>query len=272
MSTVHRTWKTFACSLIASRPSNCQLSLVLLNTFGLHPNPAQRGVVPYVDEKKPDTGPRTHAVASGDALQGNASASCSEIAGLTRDRYAASCSGRDPNAAQQHMNASIAVANAGLANLLDPLLEGGLSEATRLVAVDVSTRNTRQARRIDTSQSPRISSTSLRLRTGFKAFGGGRPEASPCRGSNRPPPRLTANICYRHAVSTLLKKNAFWASENLGAFIALRSSQPGNHSGKLYPKTVEDSGLRPRWRVGRRSEAGSRRSRSSGLREHEVGH
>jgi len=27
--------------------------------------------------------------------------------------------------------------------------------------------------------------------------------------------------------------NAFWASENLDAFIALRSSQPGNHRGKL---------------------------------------
>ena len=37
--------------------------------------------------------------------------------------------------AQQHMNASIAVANAGLANLLDPLLEGSLSGATRLVVV-----------------------------------------------------------------------------------------------------------------------------------------
>jgi hypothetical protein len=30
-----------------------------------------------------------------------------------------------------------------------------------------------------------------------------------------------------------LRINAFWASENLEAFIALRSSQPGNHRGKL---------------------------------------
>jgi hypothetical protein len=30
-----------------------------------------------------------------------------------------------------------------------------------------------------------------------------------------------------------LRMNAFWASENLDAFIALRSSQPGNHRGKL---------------------------------------
>ena len=29
------------------------------------------------------------------------------------------------------------------------------------------------------------------------------------------------------------RMNAFWASENLDAFIALRSSQPGNHCGKL---------------------------------------
>jgi hypothetical protein len=29
------------------------------------------------------------------------------------------------------------------------------------------------------------------------------------------------------------KMNAFWASENLDAFIALRSSQPGNQRGKL---------------------------------------
>jgi hypothetical protein len=30
-----------------------------------------------------------------------------------------------------------------------------------------------------------------------------------------------------------LRMNAFCASENLDAFIALRSSQPGNHCGKL---------------------------------------
>jgi integrase len=41
-----------------------------------------------------------------------------------------------------------------------------------------------------------------------------------------------------------LRINAFWASENLEAFIVLRSSQPGNHRGKLYPKTIQDSGLR----------------------------
>jgi hypothetical protein len=29
------------------------------------------------------------------------------------------------------------------------------------------------------------------------------------------------------------KINAFWAAENLDTFIALRSSQPGNHRGKL---------------------------------------
>jgi hypothetical protein len=42
----------------------------------------------------------------------------------------------------------------------------------------VSSRNTRQRRRIDTLQSPRISPTSLRFRTGFKAFGAVRPEAA----------------------------------------------------------------------------------------------
>jgi len=30
-----------------------------------------------------------------------------------------------------------------------------------------------------------------------------------------------------------LRINAFWASENLDAFIALRSSQPGNRCGRL---------------------------------------
>jgi hypothetical protein len=49
MSTVHRTWKTFAYSLIASRPSNCQLPPDIV---GLYPNPVQRRVVLCVDEKK----------------------------------------------------------------------------------------------------------------------------------------------------------------------------------------------------------------------------
>jgi hypothetical protein len=48
MSTVHRTWKTFAYSLIALRPSNCQLT----DNVGLYPDPAQRGVVLCFDEKK----------------------------------------------------------------------------------------------------------------------------------------------------------------------------------------------------------------------------
>jgi len=39
----------------------------------------------------------------------------------------------------------------------------------------------RHARRIDTSHSPRTSSTSLRFRTGLRVFGGSRPAASPCR-------------------------------------------------------------------------------------------
>jgi hypothetical protein len=30
--------------------------------------------------------------------------------------------------------------------------------------------------------------------------------------------------------------NAFWASKNFEAFIALRSSQPGKQCGKLWPK------------------------------------
>jgi hypothetical protein len=55
---------------------------------------------------------------------------------------------------------------------------------------------------------------------------------------------LTTNICYQMPSAPCLRMNAFWASENLEAFIALRSSQPRNHSGKLYPKTVQDSGLR----------------------------
>ena len=42
-----------------------------------------------------------------------------------------------------------------------------------------------------------------------------------------------ANIRHGYPVITLLRINAFWASENLEAFIALRSSQPGNHHGKL---------------------------------------
>jgi hypothetical protein len=40
------------------------------------------------------------------------------------------------------------------------------------------------------------------------------------------------------------KMNAFWASENLDAFIALRPSQPGNRRGKLYLKTIQFCGLR----------------------------
>jgi hypothetical protein len=40
------------------------------------------------------------------------------------------------------------------------------------------------------------------------------------------------------------KINAFWASENCDAFIVFRSSQPRTQSGKLYPKTIQFSGLR----------------------------
>src|SRR6185437_9061555 len=41
-----------------------------------------------------------------------------------------------------------------------------------------------------------------------------------------------------------LRMNAFCASENLDAFIALRSSQPGNHRGKTLTKKVQFRGLR----------------------------
>ena len=39
----------------------------------------------------------------------------------------------------------------------------------------------------------------------------------------------------RNRAAFILKQgaDAFWASENLEAFIALRSSQPANHHGKL---------------------------------------
>jgi hypothetical protein len=46
-------------------------------------------------------------------------------------------------------------------------------------------------------------------------------------------PGLTAHVSDRHAVDALFRMNAFWASENRDAFMALRSSQPGNRRGKL---------------------------------------
>ena len=56
--------------------------------------------------------------------------------GLTRDRCAASCSDPETNLhGVQHMNSPIAVANSRLTYILDPLFEGSLSGATRLVAV-----------------------------------------------------------------------------------------------------------------------------------------
>jgi hypothetical protein len=39
--------------------------------------------------------------------------------------------------------------------------------------------------------------------------------------------------------------NALWASENFEAFITLRSSQPGNRDGELWPRTIQFCGLRP---------------------------
>lgn len=134
-------------------------------------------------------------------------------------------------------------------------------------ATEGSARRRRQAHRMmETSHSPQTASTSLRFRTGFKVFGGGRPEASPCRGSDRRPPssawrsrpraaqpphlgrrrpivlplpieirRLAypsfpADIRHRHSVSSLLQNERLLSVRKSRCF---RSSQPGNRRGKL---------------------------------------
>jgi len=75
--------------------------------------------------------------------------------------------------AQLHMDASIAMANARLANLPDPSLKWGLTGAEGLVMVGrrIDLR-TLQARRIDIVQSTSIPSTSFRFRAGPRVFGG----------------------------------------------------------------------------------------------------
>ena len=61
------------------------------------------------------------------------------------------------------------------------------------------------------------------------------------------------------------RMNAFWASENRDAFIALRSSQPGNRRGKIYLKTIQRGGLRSAVGPGyHRHLCGGRRLRMSG--------
>ena len=72
--------------------------------------------------------------------------------------------------AQHEMHPAIAIAHAGLADLLYPAFETGLPGATRTIAVGGSNRRTPQARRTDTFHVARISSTSLRLRAGLRAF------------------------------------------------------------------------------------------------------
>ena len=75
------------------------------------------------------------------------------------------------------MDATIAAANTGLANLLDPLFEGGLSGATRPVMVSGSVEQKHVTGSPDRYiPVAAISSTSLRFRTSFKALDTARPQ------------------------------------------------------------------------------------------------
>ena len=61
----HRTWEAFSLQphrIETFKPSIAPHFVEYVHDIaGLYPNPAERGVVLCVDERKPDTGTRTHA-------------------------------------------------------------------------------------------------------------------------------------------------------------------------------------------------------------------
>src|SRR5579863_678810 len=169
------------------------------------------------------------------------------------------------------MDASIAIAHTRLANLSDALFEGRLSGATGSVVIGrgvelehmagstdryipIAAHLINQLALADRLQSLRrrascnISLSRLRSATTFRSL----PFSSSSCLSRRI--SVGSNPSYRFfqlkyvawlipalrqisatgiPSAPCLSMNAFWASENLEAFIVLRSSQAGNHRGKL---------------------------------------
>ena len=94
---------------------------------------------------------------------------------------------------QQDVNAAVAVANARMADLLDPMFEGSLAGATRLVMVGRPVKLERRAGPADRDLPLATDFVDqLALPASFIAFGGSHPAASPCRATNRRPTSSTS--------------------------------------------------------------------------------